>query len=102
MKDLYGKEAGKISVYTDASAAIGITQRQGIGKTRHIDVGLLWIQQNTKNGEVDVNKVEGALNPADMFTKAVPAEVTWRHMKAMGFESRERRASKASTNPSRP
>ena len=95
VKDLSGKEAGKISVYTDASAAIGITQRQGIGKTRHIDVGLLWIQQNTKNGEVDVNKVDGALNPADMFTKAVPAEVTWRHMEAMGFESREGRAEAA-------
>ena len=95
MKDLSGKEPGRIGVYTDASAAIGITQRQGIGKTRHIDVGLLWIQQNTKNGEVDVNKVEGVLNPADMFTKAVPAEVTWRHMGAMGFETREGRAEEA-------
>ena len=95
MKDLTGKDAGKIGVYTDASAAIGITQRRGIGKTRHIDVGLLWIQQNAKEGEIDVNKVDGALNPADIFTKAVPAEVTWRHMAAMGFESREGRAEEA-------
>ena len=85
----------KSGVYTDASTAIGITQRRGIGKTRHIDVGLLWIQQNAKNGEVDISKVDGKLNPADMFTKAVPAEVAWRHMGAMGFESREGRAEEA-------
>ena len=95
MKDVSGKEAGKIGVYTDASAAIGITQRQGIGKTRHIDVGLLWIQQSAKRGEVDISKVEGVRNPADMFTKAVPAEVIWRHMKTMGFENREGRAEEA-------
>ena len=61
MKDLSGKEAGKIGVYTDASAAIGITQRQGVGKTRHIDVGLLWIQQNAKSGEVNIRKVDGEI-----------------------------------------
>ena len=95
MRDVSGKEPGKIGVYTDASAAIGITQRQGIGKTRHIDVGLLWIQQSAKRGEVDINKVEGARNPADIFTKAVPAEVIWRHMVAMGYENREGRAEEA-------
>ena len=58
-------------------------------------MGLLWIQQNAKNGEVNINKVDGVLNPADMFTKAVPAEVAWRHMGAMGFESREGRAEEA-------
>ena len=37
-------------------------------------------------------KVAGKSNPADIFTKAVPAEVMWGHMKSMGFESREGRA----------
>ncbi len=32
-------------VKTDASAAIGITHRVGLGKTRHIEVQYLWIQQ---------------------------------------------------------
>ena len=95
MQDMTGKEVGKIGVYTDASAAIGITQRRGIGKTRHIDVGLLWIQQNAKEGKIEVNKVDGALNPADIFTKAVPAKMMWRHMAAMGFKSREGRAEEA-------
>ena len=95
IRDMSGREAGKIEVYTDASAAIGITQRQGVGKTRHIDVGMLWIQQSVKKGEVNIGKVEGTLNPADIFTKAVPAEVMWRHMEAIGFENREGRAEAA-------
>ena len=32
-------------LYTDASAVIGIVQREAIGRTRHIDVNMLWIQQ---------------------------------------------------------
>ena len=52
-------------------------------------------QQSAKRGEVNINKVEGVKNPADMFTKAVPAEVTWRHMETMGLENREGRAEEA-------
>ena len=92
MKDLTGKETGVINTYTDASAAIGMVQRNGLGKVRHIDVGILWIQQNQKAGEVEVQKVNGKLNPADVFTKHVPGDVMWKHVKAMGFESREGRA----------
>ena len=29
----------------DASAALGVINRRGLGRTRHIDTGLLWIQQ---------------------------------------------------------
>ena len=92
IKDITGSESGKVGIYTDASAAIGMVQRQGAGKARHIDVGMLWIQQNQKNGEVQVEKVDGKLNPADMFTKHVPAEIMWKHMYYMGFENREGRA----------
>ena len=95
IKDMTNKESGKIGIYTDASAAIGMVQRQGAGKVRHIDVGMLWIQQNQKEGEVEVAKVDGRYNPADMFTKQVPGEIMWRHMTMMGFASREGRAEAA-------
>ena len=29
----------------DASAALGILQRKGVGKVRHLDVGCLWLQE---------------------------------------------------------
>ena len=83
----------KVQVGTDAAAAnTGIAPRRGLGKVRHIDVGILWIQQSQKEGEVEVKKVNGKLNPADVFTKHVPGEVMWRHLKSIGFEKREGRA----------
>ena len=95
IKDMTDMDPGKIGIYTDASAAIGMVQRQGTGKVRHIEVGMLWIQQNQKEGEVEVAKVDGRHNPAYMFTKQVPAEIMWRHMMTMGYMNREGRAESA-------
>ena len=67
MKDL-GQEM-PIRVWTDSSAAIGICTRQGLGKLRHIDTHLLWIQQAVRSGRVDLRKILGEKNPADLFTK---------------------------------
>ena len=33
-----------IRVWTDSSAAMGVCQRQGLGKLRHIDTQALWVQ----------------------------------------------------------
>ena len=57
MKDMIGEDSGAIGVYTDASAAIGMAQRLGVGKEWHIDVSILWVQQNQREGEIDVKKV---------------------------------------------
>ena len=86
MKDMTDKDAGAIGVYTDASAAKGMAQRLGVGKVRHIDVGMLWVQQNQRAGEIDIQKVGTKSNPADVFTKHVPGEVVWRQGRAKGFE----------------
>ena len=92
VRDMTGSKSGAIGVYTDASAAIGMAQRLGVGKVRHIDVGMLWVQQNQRAGEIDVKKIGTKVNPADVFTKHVPGEVMWKHLGSIGFESREGRA----------
>ena len=58
-----------VRVWTDSSAAIGISTRQGRGKLRHLDTHTLWIQQAVRTGKVDLRKVLGEVNPADLFTK---------------------------------
>jgi hypothetical protein len=58
-----------LRVWTDSSAAIGICNRQGLGKLRHLDTHLLWIQQAVRNRRVDLRKIAGEVNPADLFTK---------------------------------
>lgn len=56
-------------IWGDASAAFGIINRNGLDKTRHIDTGLLWIQQVVAEQRLTVQKAPGKFNPADLFTK---------------------------------
>jgi hypothetical protein len=58
-----------LRVWTDSSAAIGICSRQGLGKLRHLDTHTLWIQQAVRTKRVDLRKVLGERNPADLLTK---------------------------------
>ena len=61
-------------VHVDASAAIGIVERQGLQKIRHIEVDLLWIQEMEMRRLLPLAKIWGELNPADLMTKNVPIE----------------------------
>ena len=56
-------------VYADSSAALAIADRKGSGKLRHINVRMLWIQEKERQEEIELRKVRGAMNPADLMTK---------------------------------
>ena len=58
-----------LRVWTDSSAAIGICSRQGLGGVRHLDTHTLWVQQAVRCRRIDLRKVDGEVNPADIFTK---------------------------------
>ena len=63
MRDMGYSVSGEI--WSDASAALGIIHRTGLGKTRHIDTGLLWIQQTAAEQRLRFQKVLGKNNPAE-------------------------------------
>ena len=71
MKDLGREVTGE--VWGDASAALGIINRRGLGKTRHIDTGLLWIKQTAAERQVQFSKLLGRNNPADLYAKHLDA-----------------------------
>ena len=81
-------EALKAVVKSDSSAALAISQRVGLGKVRHLEVQYLWIQERHSNKQIDLRKVKGEQNPADMLTKGVPQEILCRHLATAGFERR--------------
>ena len=58
-----------LRVWTDSSAALGICSRQGLGKLRHLDTHTLWVQQAVRSRRLELKKVLGEENPADLFTK---------------------------------
>ena len=59
------------TVHSDATAAIGIARRKGLGKIRHLDVTDLWIQDKIRSKQIKLLKVLGTENVADVFTKHV-------------------------------
>ena len=79
-------------IHVDTSAAIGIAQRKGLGRVRHLSTQSLSIQDAVRDS---LEKVDGSKNPADLFTKRVPAELIERHMEKLGLEPRQGRAETA-------
>ena len=93
MKDLGWSMSGEI--WGDASAALGIIHRRGLGKTRHIDTGLLWVQQTAAEKRLSFHKVLGKVNPADLYTKYMDEATTSKHTKALAHEFAAGRAEEA-------
>ena len=81
-----------VRIYVDSSVALSLTQRTGLGKAKHFSVQHLWVQERHSAKELDLRKVQGEQNPADMLTKGVPQEVLKRHLAASGMEVRGARA----------
>ena len=85
----------EIRVHSDASAAIGIARRRGLGKVRHLDVTDLWIQQQIRAKKVTLVKVAGDANPADALTKYVDRTKLASALDIMSMKKMEGRAASA-------
>ena len=72
-------------MFPDASAALGIVQRIGLGKLRHLDTSFLWIQEVNYKRDIDYGKVAGAENPADIGTKHLDVATMEKHLHGMKF-----------------
>ena len=64
---------------------MGIARRLGIGKIRHLDTSLLWIQQKVRDKEVLLTKVPGKENPGDSLTKYLSGSDLAAHLPRMGM-----------------
>ena len=58
-----------VRVWSDSSAAVGMCGRSGLGKFRHVQTRTLWVQERVRSGAIELRKVSGLVNPADLFTK---------------------------------
>ena len=72
-------------VKSDSTAAIGIVCRTGLGRTRHINVQYLWLQEKVLNEELEIRKVGTLLNVADLMTKSLKREDRDRLLELMGM-----------------
>ena len=76
----------------DASAALGIIGRTGLGKLRHIDTSYLWLQQESIKKKLKMNKVPGTENPADMNTKGLSGDEIAKYVKMISMNYKEGRS----------
>ena len=84
-------------MWIDASAAMGILNRQGCGKLRHLDTQLLWVQQKQLRGNIRYEKVDTKENPADLMTKGLDEATSSRHFGKLCCRFAKGRADKSVT-----
>ena len=85
----------EIKLLSDATAALGISRRLGVGKIRHLDTSLLWIQQRLRDKDLSAAKILGTDNPADAVTKHVDYATLLKHMTRRGLVYESGRADSA-------
>ena len=84
-----------IQVHSDASAAVGIARRRGLGKVRHLEVTDLWVQEQVRSKKVSLVKVAGDSNPADALTKYVDKGKLHKALDLMSMKKLDGRAASA-------
>lgn len=82
-------------VWGDANVALGVINRKGLGKTRHIDTGYLWIQDVVAKGRLKFHKILGKDNPADLYTKYLDERTNQHHTNNLAYKFRDGRAQEA-------
>jgi hypothetical protein len=82
-------------VHADSSAAIGICNRSGIGKVRHLAVAQLWVQDLVRSKTCRLFKVLGTENPADLLTKPLARAEIDGHLGRLGLRRATGRAETA-------
>lgn len=70
----------KRQILGDASAALGMIHRRGLGKTRHIDTSYLWVQEVAAQRRFLFSKVLGKENPADLYMKYLGVQTIDKHV----------------------
>ena len=75
-------------IWADANAALGIVGRKGLGKIRHLDTSLLWVQEAAIKRTLRYSKINGAENVADLMTKHLDKAACDKHSESLGLEFR--------------
>ena len=76
----------RMRVWTDSSAALGVSRRKGLGRLRHVELSQLWLQERASTGDIKVMKVNGKENLADALTKHVTQEEAGMHLQGSDQE----------------
>ena len=77
LKDLVYEVQVKLGM--DASAAIAMINRDGLGKAKHVETQFLWLREMVRKKKVLPYKVSTSENPADLMTKPIDESTIIKH-----------------------
>ena len=94
MRGLMGEMGvgAEVELRSDSSAGLGVANRRGVGRVKHVQICYLWLQEKVERGEVCVVKVGGLSNWADIQTKYVDGARLWDFLARMGWRQEEGRS----------
>ena len=87
----------KLHLQSDASAAVGICKRRGLGKIRHLATADLWVQDRIRSKGFSLVKIPGDQNTADILTTYVDRKTLFKHLDTLGLKMEQGRASSTPT-----
>jgi hypothetical protein len=68
-----GSSQQHVRLHCDSNSALHIAaNKMTHGRVKHIDIRYHFIRQVVSEGKVELVKIDGKLNPADMLTKVIP------------------------------
>ena len=70
---------------TDSNAAKSFVNWRGFGKTRHLEIRTLWLQNEICDGKAKVDKVLGTEDPANLTTKILTAGAIGNRFRGMSI-----------------
>jgi hypothetical protein len=77
---------GPIVLHSDSSAARSFASRRGVGKIRHLEVRHLWLQSEVSGQRIQLQRVAGDANPADLLTKYLGLRDVLKHLKCLSLK----------------
>ena len=86
-----------VRLRVDSSSAKAMSERHGVGASRHIQARYLWLQDKVFARELEVTKVNGKYNDSDLVTKVQTKNVIESHLARLGFHRSGRSGHKALT-----
>ena len=69
----------------DATAAMSMQTREGLGRAKHIDVQYLWAQEAIQPWGITLSKIKTTCNRADLLTKHLCRQTVEFLVKRLGY-----------------
>ena len=81
----------KTTLRVDASTAIAMSARRGLGKSKHVDTQYFWIQDMVNSGLLRIRKEATGTMLADFLTKPTEASTISRCLSGLGYVAKSGR-----------